>query len=113
MTRGRKSTPTVLAKLHGNPGRRKLPVAEAKPPLVADFAVPPHLGKDAAAEWRSITKALRDARLISNLDLPLLEAWCAVRADFIQAERALKKTGMVDEDRDGNERRSPWVLIRS
>lgn len=112
--RGRKPTPTALHALHGSPGKRKPPPGEPKPATATGLLAPPaHLGKDAAGEWRRITGELKAVGLVSRLDLGLLAAWCAAYGDFVQAERALKRGGLVKKGDDGVMRRNPWLMVKS
>jgi P27 family predicted phage terminase small subunit len=52
-------------------------------------------------------------RVLTEADLGLLEAWCAIRSVFIQASRHLSNSALINPDRDGTQRRDPWLLARS
>jgi P27 family predicted phage terminase small subunit len=111
--RGRKPTPTAMKQLHGNPGKRALPAHEPKPTLVTAAPAPAHLGRDARKEWRRKMVELAPLGLAAEIDLGLLEVWCSAKGDFVAAERALKRDGIVIEDKDGNARRSPWTFVKA
>lgn len=111
---GRRPKPTALKALHGNPGKRRLPKNEPKPPAAsAELPTPGYLNRYAKQEWRRLAPILRDLGLLTETDLGLLEAWCSAKGDLVQAERQLKRGGIVVEDSKGNLRRSPWVMVKS
>ena len=61
--RGRKPTPTALKVLHGNPGKRKLPVNEPSPR--EGTADPPEwLEPEAQETWRNIARELQYAKVL-------------------------------------------------
>lgn len=111
--RGRKPKPTAIKELQGNPGKRAPNSAEPKPAAAGTVPPPAHLAKDGAAEWRRITAELKSIGLVSRLDLGLLAVWCAAYGDFVQAERALKRGGLVKKGDDGVWRRNPWLMVKS
>jgi len=112
--RGRKTTPTALKQLHGNPGKRALPKAEPKPPPAnGAIGAPPHLTVEAKREWARKVTDLRASGLLTTVDLGLLAAYCSAHGSFVEAGRKLKKMGEVIEGRDGNLVRNPWGLIRN
>ncbi len=111
--RGRKPQPSLVATLHGNPGRRKRPAHEPQPTVATVYEPPAHLGEDARIEWTRLTTELRALGIITVLDLGLLAAWCTAWGDYVQAERELRREGLVVESRDRGPVRNPWFLVRN
>jgi P27 family predicted phage terminase small subunit len=74
---------------------------------------PSHLGPDAAKEWKRMITELAALKLVTTLDLSLLAAWCTAVGDYVEAERALRKDGLLITDRDGTIRRSPMLMVRN
>lgn len=97
---GRRPSPTALKQLRGNPGRRALNDREPTPtPLATEVRPPAHLSKEARSLWRSLTKQLADLRVLTGLDLPLLEVLVIHlgrhRSLAVQL-RALEDAGQID-----------------
>lgn len=96
-TRGPKPTPTHLALVRGNPGKRKLPdpAKEIRAPL--DEPTPPtHLSDEAKVEWGRIVSILFQLKLMTQLDRGPLAAYCQAYGRWVQAERAL--AAMAEKD---------------
>lgn len=107
--------PDELHKLHGEPGHRR---SKRKGHLVKTAAFtatepPSHLRRDAKAEWRRTLRDNGPLGTITRSDRALLMAWSTVVGDYIEAERALKKEGLIIGDTDEKKRRNPWLLIRN
>ena len=86
--RGRKSKPTRLKLLEGNPGRRPLNDQEPQPEA-ALLEPPPELPKLARAEWQRLAGKLYDLGMLTHLDQTILEAYCYSYAKW---KNALKET---------------------
>jgi P27 family predicted phage terminase small subunit len=108
---GPKPTPTAIKRLHGNPGRRALPKGEPEPEL-AGVEPPQPLNAVAREEWDRLTPVLLRLQLLSVLDLGMLALWCCAWADFCEARQQLA-SGLLQTDRNGHVRRSPWLLIQA
>ncbi len=92
--RGRKPKPTSLKLLYGNPGKRPLNKNEPKPPL--EIPDPPdHLDDVAKKEWSRITKLLSDLKLISQLDMAGVAAYCVAYSRWADAEKKVAKHGII------------------
>ena len=105
MPAGRKPTPTNLKILHGNPGKRPLPVNEPKPAPLAPKC-PRWLNKEAKKEWRRIAPQLERLGLLTELDMANLAGYCHSYAQMIEAQAYLAKHGLSykipQRDRDGH-----------
>ena len=96
-TRGPKPTPTHLALVRGNPGKRKVrdPAKEIQAPL--DEPTPPaHLSDEAKVEWGRIIAILVQIKLMTQIDRATLAAYCQAYGRWVQAERTL--AGMAEKD---------------
>lgn len=87
MAKGRKAMPGALHMLHGthrqdrHGGGLAVQIVNPDPPA--------GMPEDATAEWRRIAPILARYKLLSDLDLVALQAYCRVYARWLQAERAL------------------------
>ncbi len=99
MTRGRKPAPTIV-KLMTNTRRDRINQNEAKVPTGVPRC-PPHLDKEAKAEWRRISKELSGAGLLSMVDRAALAAYCQLWSRWVEAENAVRKTGLILKGENG------------
>jgi P27 family predicted phage terminase small subunit len=84
--------PTYLKVLRGNPGHRPLPEREPEP--TQSDAVPeppPWIEGEGAAEWRRVAPELHRLRLVTPVDLSVLEAYCLAYGHWRDAEEALAR----------------------
>lgn len=83
--------PTHLKIVRGNPGKRPLPEREPEPtPSDVVPEPPPWLqNPEAEAEWRRVAPELHRLRLVTPIDLSVLEAYCAAYGRWRDAEQAL------------------------
>ncbi len=90
---GRPPKPTRLKILQGNPGRRPLNKNEPRPqPL--DLPKPPeHMHQMGKELWNEVVPELCRVRLLTRLDLPLLELFCESYAKFRQADEFIREHG--------------------
>jgi len=90
---GRLPKPTNLKILEGNPGHRPLNKHEPKP---ASRAVcPSHLTALAKREWRRVSVELEQLGLLTGVDAAELAAYCCAYGRWIEAEREVKKHGLL------------------
>ncbi|MHC4197789.1 MAG: phage terminase small subunit P27 family [Planctomycetota bacterium] len=112
---GRKSKPTRLKLLRGNPGKRAINKKEPKPELVQNIKCPAWFGKIAKAEWNRITPELQQLKLLTAIDMKGLEAYCLTYQEYVESERVLAKEGRVYETvaKNGEQafRARPEVMI--
>src|SRR6185437_9043115 len=93
--------------------KRKLPKHEPTPPAISGSHPPAHLSDDARDEWRRLIAELEQLAMITSLDLGLLAAWCTAWGDYVEAEREIREHGAIMFDKDGQQRRSPWCMLKS
>jgi P27 family predicted phage terminase small subunit len=95
--RGRKPVPTVLKIARGNPGQRRLPDDEPQPSTEIDLAVPAELADhpDASREWERIAPMLHRLGLLSEADRDGLVFYCSAYARWQEAERQLRRYGLL------------------
>lgn len=111
--KGRKPIPTALKLIHGNPGRRPLPIHEFVPePKIPDC--PEHLNGEARKEWDRITPELLRYGLISDPDRAMVAMMCTTWARYCEAERMVERT-RASSDTAGSANRYPavarWMTI--
>jgi P27 family predicted phage terminase small subunit len=95
--RGRKPVPTALKIARGNPGQRRISDDEPQPSADFDLSVPEILADDpdARGEWETKAPLLHRLGLLSEIDLDALILYCATFSRWKQAERQLRKFGMI------------------
>lgn len=92
--RGRKSQPTVLKLLRGNPGKRKLPRHEPQPEK--KFPPCPERFTGAAREaWERFAAALEAAGVGTRLDGAALELLASAYERWLDADEQVRKTGPI------------------
>lgn len=108
--RGPAKTPTALAELRGNPGKR--PLNEAEPQgAPASSACPEGLGEFGEALWNSVAPYLAANGLLSCEGAPLLEQACRHYERARQAGRQLAEQDMVVITAQGSLQVNPLVRI--
>lgn len=110
MTRGPKPKPTALKKAAGNPGKRPLNPAEARPDPSRPNA-PRWLGQAAKREWKRVASRLHQAGLLTYIDRSLLAAYCQAYGRWVEAELQLKTQPLVVISDKGNLYQNPWVGV--
>lgn len=108
--RGPAPKPTVLRELAGNPGKRPLNQAEAKPKQEIPQC-PRHLSDEAKKEWHRIVKDLFEAGLFTKIDRPALAAYCQAYGRWVEAEAHLEDEDFVQVTDKGYQYQTPWLSI--
>lgn len=107
---GRPPLPENVRRLHGekrpSQSRVELQPNERAP------QPPAWLTGESRAVWDRITVELDAMGILFALDTDPLAALCSTVALFYEAERHLRRDGYVIADNHGDDRRSPWILIR-
>ena len=92
--KGRKPLPTAVKLFRGNPGKRRLNSAEAKPPIGPPDC-PKHLDKTARQEWKRVAGLLSEAGLLTQVDRAALACYCTAYGRWVEAEKQVKQFGTV------------------
>lgn len=108
--RGRKRTPTALALLKGNPGRRPLPAREPQPEA-ASLAAPRCLDDEGRAEWGRVAPMLARIGVLSEADVSALIAYCEAWSRWRRAEEQVRLTGLLVKTPNGYPVINPLVAI--
>ena len=109
---GRKTTPTKIQEIRGNPGKRAL-----KPELKFDGLTrcPSWLTEAAKVEWRRLAPHLEALGLLTAADRAGFAAYCSAYAEWKRADEELQKGGETIEFQTKTGKytqQSPWVTIR-
>jgi len=107
---GRKSTPTSLKLLNGNPGHRPINQDEPKPQPRLPRA-PQHLSEAAKKEWTRAGRFLLQLGLISDLDLAAFAAYCTAYGRWVEAEQALQTYGVMVKSPNNFPMQSPYLAV--
>lgn len=92
--RGRRSKPTVLKVLEGNPGKRQLNKNEPKPAPISP-KIPKWLDADAKKMWRHLAPQLASLGLLTIVDGYSLAAACQSYSTWVRCEEYLQENGMT------------------
>lgn len=88
--------PTRIKKITGNPGKRRMNPKEPDPDLPAGLPKPPtHFNAAAKKEWTRAGSVLLDSRILTKADIAVLEAYCRLYGRWDEAERKLRRQGMI------------------
>jgi P27 family predicted phage terminase small subunit len=103
--------PYELARLRGNPGKRRLragpqPARTEAPPEPLDF-----LCEAAQAEWRRLAPELHRLGLLTVLDRSVFAIYCQTFGRWLTAERLLETEGLTARGSTGNTVPHPLVKI--
>jgi P27 family predicted phage terminase small subunit len=110
----RPRNPTALKLINGNPGKRAINAKEPEPDLLQDLTPPAHLPEHVAAIWRELAPKLRRAKVLSELDTPLLEMTCmAIATHRLAIEKTADGKVMMRNAETGTVSLSPWMLLQS
>ncbi len=110
MAKGRKSLPSKIHQLHGNPGRRPPNADEPMPPESMPEC-PEHLDEIAKAEWKRAGKLLMDVRIMTDLDMAMLAGYVTYFSQWCTATVQLQKSGMVYKRKDGAPGWNPYFRV--
>ena len=121
MSVGRKTKPTHLKLVTGNPGKRALKADAIQPPPRKKVLAPPvHLSPEAKAEWKRLAPMLTKIGILSDLDRGAFAAYCQAYGRWKLAEDSLDSlrrkdesgfAGMLVTTKAGNTIQNPLVGI--
>lgn len=109
---GRRTKPTAIKQLAGNPGKRALPKAEPRPEGGIQNC-PKHLDAVARAEWKRLSPQLDKLGLLTQVDRAAFTAYCELYSNYREASRGLKKAGGLTFVVNGQIKKNPLVSMRN
>ena len=108
--RGRKTKPTALKVLEGNPGKRPLNDREPVPPK-GTLKCPAWLLPEAKKEWKRLAPALEAMGVLTMADLTAFEGYCQAYARWKEAEAFITQHGSIFQTPSGYVQQVPQVSI--
>lgn len=107
---GAKPKPTALKLLQGTAQPCRMNKNEPKPKSDA-VKMPVGLSVEAKKCWKQVSKHLKDAGVLTNLDIHALSLYCEAFARWNDANNKLKKYGTVIKAPSGFPVQSPYLAI--
>jgi P27 family predicted phage terminase small subunit len=108
--RGRRPKPSALRRLQGNPGKRPLNEAEPRP-RVENPECPKFLIGLARQYWKKIAPLLVGTGVLTTLDATALTVLCQAFANWLDAERKLRRYGPIIKAPSGYPVLSPYFSL--
>lgn len=106
---GRNPKPTALKLISGNPGKRAINGQEPDPEYLNDLTPPEFLSEQAKIVWNEIAQNLRNARVLTKIDVPMLQMVCEAIATYRKAVKKCEHLGEL-----GNSGSlSQWEIVKS
>lgn len=110
---GRTAKPTNLKVVTGNPGKRALNKQEPDPEYLNDLTPPSFLSESAKIVWNEIAQNLRNARLLSKIDVPILGMLCESIASYRKANKQCSDNPLVHSENTGGDVLSQWKIVEA
>lgn len=111
---GRPPKPSALKLVEGNKGKRALNKQEPDPEYLNDLSAPEWLPDDAKKVWDDIVPHLRNARMLSTVDVPMLAMGCCAISEYRQAAKLADKRLLVKGANDtGFPTINPALVVKS
>lgn len=113
MSKGRKSLPENIHKLHGN-FRADRHGGGVKAKTVEEIPDPPDRLDDyafGANEWRRLAPELQKLGVLSEIDLTTLEIYCTVFDRWVRAEKDVLVNGYMMETPNGYQQQNPSMQV--
>lgn len=110
---GRHAKPTALKVVGGNAGKRPMNKQEPDPAYLNDLDPPEHLSEESKAVWNELAPKLRDAQLLTELDVHSLEMACDAIAQYRRATRNIGENDLTTHAENGGEVLNPWAIVQS
>jgi len=73
--------------------------------------MPDDMSAGAIKQWDKVSKQLKEARIITNIDVDALSMYCEAYATWIDANKAIQKHGVVVKNKSGFPVQSPYFLV--
>ena len=109
--RGPAPQPTALKVLRGNPGKRRLNDAEARPAAGRVPTAPRWLSEEGRNEWRRLAPRLHAAGLLTEVDGVALGLLCETFVQYQAARRVVEREGMLATSEKGTAYQHPALGI--
>lgn len=109
----RPSKPTNLKIVTGNPGKRGLNKQEPDPDYLNDLVAPAFLSHAAKQVWDEVAPTLRQSRLLTVVDVPVLSMLCESLAEYRRATVNCDETPMKYSSKTGGDVMSQWKIVQS
>lgn len=109
--RGRKPKPTQQKALSGNPGKRPLNKNEPKPSAMTEVDAPPWLDGVARDVWGWYAPRLLKTKVLTEIDLHNLEAFCMAYSRWRLAEEEVAEKGLTVSTLNGGIQKNPAVTV--
>lgn len=106
---GRNPKPTALKLVNGNPGKRAINGQEPDPEYLNDLTPPDYLSAAAKVVWNEIAPNLRNARVLTKMDVPMLHTVCESIATYRKAVLKCQQLGEIG----GSGSISQWEIVKS
>lgn len=110
MPAGRPAKPTTIKTLQGNPGKRKLPQNEPRYESGIPTC-PAYLNADGKRWFGRVGKILDGAKVLTKADGDLLEQLALSYQTIRQAERQMKKHGILIDGTEGGLKKNPAATV--
>ncbi len=103
MGKGRKKIPTTLKKMQGTVEKSRLIENEMEVDLCTTIPPAPKLlSKVGKKEWQKVTTQLHNLKMLHEVDLRLIEAYCNEISIYIECEMELRENGRIDNFTNSN-----------
>lgn len=107
---GRKPTPTRLKVVRGTDQPCRTNQDEPKPPA-DNIKMPAGLSPLAKKQWRKVCRQLKEADIITTLDVHALVLFCEVYARWVEANAKVVEHGTIIKSPNGHWVQSPYLAI--
>lgn len=111
MPAGRPPLPTDLKILRGNPGKRRLDVADEPQPRPGVPEPPDHLDDAGREQWFRWCTELSAMKVLTLADREALAVMCDTWSRYLKAEAAVKKFGLLTKSPNGYPIQNPALAI--
>ena len=93
--RGRKGKPLALKTIEGYKDKKRINYDEPTPPKAANIRPPAWIAKEAKKEWKRVADILCRIGVVTEIDYPILVAYCQAWGKFVESEKEIAKTGFL------------------
>ncbi len=95
---GRTPKPSALRLIEGNRGKRGISKQEPDPSYLNDLSAPEWMPAPARAVWNDLVPHLRAAKMLTTIDVPMLEKGCVAIAQYRHATKMLGDALVLDAE---------------